>query len=443
MANHMLKRNLTIDEVMAKFDRNSDGYISPEEFRTIIIDINAELTRAEIDSVARNLDINQDNRLSVREIKTSIQPKLQAALNNLKQQKINNNKAAKDQLVESVVSYMQRNRLTIYDLYKRIDSNHDSIVNRLEFGKFLRGLGIQGNDKQMDELIDIFDYDKNGRVQFDEFVNTIKPYLSKPLQVDTGSNIEGTLTAMASYMKEKNMATSTMFTTLDRNNDGFVNRLELTEFLKRLGCTDAQCKDVVSEFDRNGDDRIDIKEFIKTMTPYVEKAQKQGQIATVQSPQTPAFQKLNQKLREIVTSKYTELRQAFNIYAESGSSFITKENFKTIFSTLNVGLTPSEVSTVLESSIQTNSKGEVNWENFLSTYREQPNINDSISNSRVAESQYISNSQATKTLKRSNTVERIFSSISKILKDNKIGKKEAFTIFDKDKSGAITYSEFK
>ena len=445
IAEHMLAKRIIFDKVMNSFDKNTNGFISESEFQTAVTAIGGRLTAKEIELLFRHFDPKVTRRINSKDLREELRPLVQKRALELMESKKKQTTQLNDLLIETVILYMRKHHLSAYDLYKMIDSDLDNNVSSREFGQFLRRLDVKLTDKQIDDLIQAFDKDGNGKVNFNEFVTTIKEHTleAPPMNLSTQEILE----TVATHMVENNITISTIFTEFDKNKDGFISRVEMEAAFEKLGfkLPMTKTRELHAYFDYNKDNKVSIKEFVDGVTPFYEKAQKnasaqksptQGRLQR-QGTQSTLLENLRKKVKESVRLKHSSLKQVFRMYREGETAFITKDNFRKVMVDLEVGLTSSEVTLVLENFVELNGKNEVNWEKFLSTFSDL----DNLGGSKVAESQYLSSHDVS--LNKSHTAETIFRSIAKILKEKHISRTIAFQIFDKDKTGRITHKEFK
>ena len=58
-------------------------------------------------------------------------------------------------------------------LFRKLDANQDGVLDRDEFGKALRRLDVVLTDSEIDSLWGCMDTDKDGRVDYREFVDAL------------------------------------------------------------------------------------------------------------------------------------------------------------------------------------------------------------------------------------------------------------------------------
>ena len=338
LANYIDQHKHTIDEALARFQLRRENFITPSEMRTVIAEMRLRISTSDVDEVTMYFLDRRTDRIQTSAMKRFLRPKIAYELHQLLDRK----KQGDDlnaHLIRAMVMYMRKHHLTVYDLYKEIDIGHDKVVSRLELGKFIRKIGVELDGSKLDDLLNSFDQNKDGRVDFNEFFKVVKPYLVE--RTETTATVDEILTNIATYMNKNQITLASLFTSLDQNKDGFLNRTELKDFIhKHEGPTDEEkINEILGFFDHNGDNRISIKEFINVLKPYMEKAE------SLPSPSMKSSQRshrhilgpLRKKLSSLIKENSTNLEAGFNMYSESSSpSFITRDNFRRVLKDLNM-----------------------------------------------------------------------------------------------------------
>merc|ERR1719318_1123967 len=95
--------------------------------------------------------------------------------------------------------------------------------------------------------MDALDTDKNGSLEFDEFLQFIK--------------------AMPPRDEESDEEIRQAFAVFDKDKSGTITESELKQAMKSLGekMTDAEVRAMIKDVDLNGDGKIDYNEFVKML----------------------------------------------------------------------------------------------------------------------------------------------------------------------------------
>ncbi|KAH8811189.1 calcium ion binding, calmodulin [Xylogone sp. PMI_703] len=136
---------------------------------------------------------------------------------------------------------------TFRDAFTLFDKDGNGKISAKELGSVMRSLGQAPTETELQDLISGVDTDRDGEVDFEEFV-TMMAYKSEKPDFD----------------KEMRQA----FRVFDRDNSGTISSEELRRVLASLGenLTDEQIDELMKEADQDGDGKIDYYEFSQIMT---------------------------------------------------------------------------------------------------------------------------------------------------------------------------------
>jgi len=134
------------------------------------------------------------------------------------------------------------------DAFELFDRDGDSSITAKELGFFWRALGQSPTEEQLQDMIRQVDMDRNGALDFAEFLELM------------ASKMETALAESESELVEA-------FKAFDRDGSGFISAAELRHVMTNLGekLTDDEVDSMVRECDVDGDGSINYEEFVKTM----------------------------------------------------------------------------------------------------------------------------------------------------------------------------------
>ncbi|KAJ3342980.1 hypothetical protein HDU83_005857 [Entophlyctis luteolus] len=131
------------------------------------------------------------------------------------------------------------------------DKDSDNHITTAELGDVMRHLKLQPTEDELRDLLAEVDEDKNGTIEFDEFIHLMA---RKMRDNDTEEELKSAFNAFAQL---------TRMQVFDRDGDGFISVLELKEVMESLGetLTEKDISLMMKDFDSNGDGLIDYNEF--------------------------------------------------------------------------------------------------------------------------------------------------------------------------------------
>ncbi|KAH3853186.1 hypothetical protein DPMN_095708 [Dreissena polymorpha] len=130
--------------------------------------------------------------------------------------------------------------------FKIFDKNKDNAICAKELGSMMKSLGQSVTENDIRTMINHADLNKNGVIDFEEFVNMMIGYKQH-----------------ADPQQELREA----FRLCDKDNNGFISSEELRHVMTNLGekLTDQEVSEMIRAADTNGDGMVDYNEFIKLL----------------------------------------------------------------------------------------------------------------------------------------------------------------------------------
>lgn len=127
------------------------------------------------------------------------------------------------------------------------DLDNDGRITSSELGTVMRSLGESPTEMQVHEMIAEVDTDKNGSLEFPEFLRMMA---KKQATIDDQAEIQEA------------------FLVFDNDGNGYIDAAEVRKVMMNLGhkVTDAEINEMIQEADLDNDSRINYEEFRKIMT---------------------------------------------------------------------------------------------------------------------------------------------------------------------------------
>lgn len=132
-------------EAFGLFDKSGTGVISARELGNLMKSLGQTPTEAELRDLVNEIDINGDGEIDFEEFVTLMARQV-------------TEHDAEDELREA---------------FKIFDSNEDGFISALELKTVMTNLGEKLTDEEIDDMIREADFDKDGVINYDEFVYMI------------------------------------------------------------------------------------------------------------------------------------------------------------------------------------------------------------------------------------------------------------------------------
>lgn len=133
-------------------------------------------------------------------------------------------------------------------VFQMFDRNGDGRITKKELNDSLENMGIFIPDKELEQMIEKIDVNRDGCVDIDEF---------------------GALYQSIMDERDEDQDMREAFNVFDQNGDGFITVEELKSVLQSLGLkqgrTVEDCKNMIMKVDADGDGRVNFTEFKQMM----------------------------------------------------------------------------------------------------------------------------------------------------------------------------------
>ncbi|XP_073047242.1 calmodulin-like protein 3 [Primulina eburnea] len=166
-------------------------------------------------------------------------------------EKVEKTSQGMDQEKELVIKDGVVTKSELRSVFGTFDKNEDGYITKQELRESLKNIGISAEEKDVDDMVDNFDSNGDGLIEFDEFCELFESISGRK---------EGCL---------KDESLQEAFDVFDGNKDGLITVEELGLVLSSLGLSQGKnledCKEMIRKVDLDGDGMVDFDEFKRMM----------------------------------------------------------------------------------------------------------------------------------------------------------------------------------
>ncbi|XP_055801129.1 calmodulin-like protein 3 [Solanum dulcamara] len=146
-------------------------------------------------------------------------------------------------------------------IFATFDKNNDGYITKQELKLSLKNIGIFMEDKDIVDMVEKVDSNKDGLIDLDEFYELCHTFLG------IEGEEEGEVNQEEVANREKDLKEA--FDVFDHDKDGLISEEELSSILSSLGMKQGKkldhCKEMIKKVDVDGDGMVNFDEFKKMM----------------------------------------------------------------------------------------------------------------------------------------------------------------------------------
>ena len=221
------------DNIVCKFDLDSDGVISYEDIQGIL-----ERYKSTNFFKFDNSSFTPDNNLYAYETMTETKFK---------------------NLVREIKKNMKKKNTTLVGLFNILDKNHDGFISNYEFNTGIDDY-IQLSSSIKDQFFNYLDYYHNGLVDLDTFKLRFKEFKSNEILVRNNNDIENKIIdEIFNYIKTniKTISDVELFEIIDKDSDGLINFTDFKKFC---------IEDLSSDLDKSSFNDYQLQRIIQALS---------------------------------------------------------------------------------------------------------------------------------------------------------------------------------
>ncbi|KAL3323058.1 hypothetical protein AABB24_040254 [Solanum stoloniferum] len=163
---------------------------------------------------------------------------------------------------KKVKSFNNYNKVELRGIFSTFDKNNDGYITKQELKLSLKNIGIFMEDKDIVDMVEKVDSNKDGLIDLDEFYELCHTFLGME-----GVEQEGEMNEEEVANREQGLKEA--FDVFDYDKDGLISEEELSKILSSLGMKEGKkldhCKEMIKKVDVDGDGMVNFDEFKKMM----------------------------------------------------------------------------------------------------------------------------------------------------------------------------------
>lgn len=228
--------NRTVKDVkkaFKKYDTNNDGKIDKHELSKALTNYKFNFSDQEVEVIFGAADNNLDGEICYEEFMNLMCPDAGTILGKFRKKYISLNEVKAG--------------------FKKFDKNRDGSLNKSEVSRLMHSTGQSFSETEIDAIMNLGDLNGDGQLNLEEFVTMMSPNASTTL-----TKIRQKFNSIDEVKKK--------FKEIDSDSDGLLSKDELLESPESK-FDEEEIQAIFELGDSNGDNVIDIQEFIAVLFP--------------------------------------------------------------------------------------------------------------------------------------------------------------------------------
>ena len=384
--NRVKEKGLSSWQTFQAFDLDKDGIIKPQEFKKTLHIMQLGFSEAEINKLYKYFDPQNTGRIDYRSFCERLQSSPQ--------------EESQGVLIK-VGNLIKESRMSLLDAFRVFDENLDGKISSLEFTKVFQMMKLGLSDGEIQSLWNSLEKDLNGYLEYQVFCTMFQ---STP---EDKRSLKELRQHIHSMVYSNNINVAGVFSSFDKNMNGYLNRNEFREAIEslRVNLNTYEIETLLGVADINKDGKISIQEFVEFIEP---------------------SQHIERVFRKLLRTCGVSIQDLYNMIDSNQDGFITKEEFNKLMRGFSIPLTSSETNKLFQ-MLDSNKDGRLNIREFLSGLERKPE-----------QPREYPREEKPRTEETKDVVKDVVQSII----DSRINLHDAFKTFDKNDDGYISRYEF-
>ena len=166
----IMENNLDLEKMISQFDVTGDGLLKLGEFLPIIRVFDKSISDEDGKFVFKKFDKNSDGELSFQEFKTILEIEIEKKSRNSNKNKKKKEEMTKaEKLLEDLKKVIVFNKLDTKMVFVSFDKSGDNLLDFMEFKRLVEIINARNSETEIKDLFNLFDINKDGNVSLEEF----------------------------------------------------------------------------------------------------------------------------------------------------------------------------------------------------------------------------------------------------------------------------------
>ena len=261
-------RLISAETAFGIFDKNKDGKISREEFRSAMNNMGIKISVPELDSIIRSIDSDQDGNIKYKEFIKKLQ--IYGATCVTEEQ----------QILNTVYESIKKLGYSLDEVFQIFDRDSDGVINRQDLMDSFNNFGLGLSAVEIQKIMKLIDSNKDGCIEMAEFKRVFERELDlkdgkKSIKLNWKDEL---FSKINNAVKTYGLDLSEAFAAFDKNHDGRISKREFIDVFREMGVnlTKEQTDELWNSMNSDRDGFISYVEFVAQFRSSTREAETQA-----------------------------------------------------------------------------------------------------------------------------------------------------------------------
>jgi Ca2+-binding EF-hand superfamily protein len=384
-----------LKEVFSEFDRDGNNRIDRRELKSAMSHLKVDLTGSEIDLLFERFDKDHNNNINYKEFLDLIgaEQERESRKGRRGQQGSSGDRDELRTIVRAIRRQLEDylgpgfdSSQRLREVFIAIDRNGNKKIDRRELKEAMARLKVDLSVGDIDLLFEKYDTDRSSNIDYREFLELIGSDGGSRGRSPRGSSRDRSGRASSSELKEiirsirkrledylgpqfhSSRRLREVFSDIDRNGNNKIDRRELKEAMMKLkvDLSSYEVDQLFEKFDSNGNNNIDYNEFLEMIGTESDEGRDRSR-GRHSSEMDEVVSSIRRRLEDYLGPQFhssRRLKEVFTDIDRDGNNKLDKRELKKAMDILKVDLRPREIDMIFE-KFDKDRSGYIDYREFL------------------------------------------------------------------------------
>lgn len=335
ISDHIKQNNMTLLQFTKSLDADGSGTLKRDELTAFFRKIGMKIEQNELDALFEEIDPKNTNNVPTKKFIEVLQPYIK------EKPRLT---SGIEQALGLIANYVLEQKIDPYTYFNKFDMNGNGFIERRELKNEIQRMGILISDIELNNLLNFFDDNADGRISSKEFTSHLQPYVNTAKKSRShgsrdapNSKIIDDLKIKCHNIVRQNSSDLGKGFDLLKDSKGYISKDNFGKVLLmyNLGFVPAEIDLIVDYFtEKTGDGLVLYEKFLKSYSdPHFDKDVSESQILSSYGADKPikrlsSAEEIFSRMAKVLKDNKISSKEAFKIFDKDGSGKVTIQELR-------------------------------------------------------------------------------------------------------------------